>query len=138
MLTVLDLNGKTFKMDINTSSFPMRSEKACKSRLQYECGRILRKYFGMSPILEEVYVPNLKFYLDFFLPNQKIVCEVHGRQHDEFVPFFHKTQANFKDHQGRDARKKQWCEINEFSFYEVRSADDLKQLLGIADEQINT
>jgi len=111
MLTVLGLNGKPFKMDTNAASFPMRSEKACKSRLQYECGRLL---------------------------NQKIVCEVHGKQHDEYTPFFHKTKANFKDHQDRDQRKKQWCEMNEFSFYEVRSIEDLKQILGITDEPTNS
>lgn len=134
MLVVLGLDGKPFKMDIRTTSFPIRSEKACKSRLQYECGRILKKHFGMSPLLEEVSVPNHRFYLDFFLPNQKIVVEVHGRQHDEFVPFFHKTKADFKEHQNRDERKKLWCEINDFSFYEVRSPEELKKLLGIDDE----
>jgi hypothetical protein len=133
MLTVLGLDGKTYKMDINTSSFPMRNNLACKSKLQFECGKVLKSYYGMSPILEEVSVPGHRFFLDFFLPTQKIVYEIHGIQHDKYVPFFHKSKANFMQSKIRDNDKKYWCEINDISFYEVRSVEELEIQLGLKD-----
>lgn len=43
--------------------------------------------------------------LDCYNEELKIACEYHGRQHYEFVEFFHKTRENFKAMQERDRIK---------------------------------
>jgi hypothetical protein len=138
VLNVIGLNGKTFKMDVRASSYPMRTEEACKSKLQFRCGQLIKKCYGMVPILEEVFVPNHGFYLDFFLPNHKIVFEIHGAQHDTYTPYFHKSKANFAASKNRDSNKKLWCEMNDFTFYEIRTEKELKELLGLNDESIKS
>jgi very-short-patch-repair endonuclease len=90
----------------------MRSEGACKSKIQYEAGQLLKEEFPKDIILEEVYLPD-GFYLDFFIPSRKIAVEVQGRQHTEFVPFFHGSRGSYLKSVARDQRKAQWCLMNE-------------------------
>ncbi len=45
--------------------------------------------------------------VDFVLPDLMVTIEVNGRQHKEFVPFFHKNLAGFKAGQVRDTSKRQ-------------------------------
>ena len=41
-----------------------------------------------------------------------IAVEVHGRQHYEHIPFFHKTKRDFLLARARDEDKQDWCELN--------------------------
>lgn len=138
MYNFIGLDGKKYQLDNRPASYPLRSEAACKSKLQYRCGQILKNYLGMAPILEEVPIPGHNFIIDFFMPTLGIALEVHGEQHDKYVPYFHKSKANFIASKNRDENKKTWCEINKISFYEIRSEKELRSLLGIIDESLES
>jgi very-short-patch-repair endonuclease len=92
MKKLIGLDKQEIKIDIKPSSYPMRNEAASKSKLQFTCGQLLRQKFPLSTILEEVHFPKHGFILDFYLPKEAIVVEVNGKQHDEYVPFFHKNR----------------------------------------------
>ncbi len=60
------------------------------------------------------------------------MVEVQGKQHKEFTPFFHETEAAFKDSKVRDIKKRDWCETNQFTLIELPyppNEDVWKQLL---------
>ena len=45
----------------------------------------------------------------------KQMIEIHGRQHYEYVPFFHGSYLGFSDSLKRDRDKKEWCFLNKIS-----------------------
>lgn len=127
-MKVLNLKGKIIDIDDNPSKYPMRTEAGCKSKLQFECGQLLRKRFAFDAILEEVYIPD-GFYLDFFIPVRKLAFEIHGRQHDEYVSYFHGSKKEFEQSRIRDFNKATWCEMNGINLYIVRSVKEMKEIL---------
>ncbi len=129
MINIIGLDGKRYKMDVNPLKYPLRERATCKSGIQYECGQLLKAAYPYLVILEEVYVTDHNFYLDFFLPFTRQVFEIHGEQHDKYVPYFHKSIKNYNMSKARDARKKEFCEANSFEFTEIRSVQEMKEYL---------
>jgi hypothetical protein len=87
---------------------------------------LLKSLFPLDNIYEEVTLPGTKIgvkgkslYADFFVPQQKLVVEVHGEQHYSFSSFFHKNKMEFYKAKNRDVIKKEFCIINSFSFVEL-------------------
>lgn len=128
-MNIVGLRGQQIKLDIKPSKWPLKSEGACKSKLQYQCGQLLRSKFPFDVILEDFFVPQHNFYWDFFLPQRKIVFEIQGRQHDEFVPFFHNSPKEFDKSKIRDYNKKELCIKNDIYFYDIRSLEEMENLL---------
>lgn len=61
-----------------------------------------------------------KFRFDFYLPNvdgRACILEYNGEQHYQFVGRFYKTQAEWKQAQGRDMRKISYCLANNIALY---------------------
>ena len=56
---------------------------------------------------------------DFFIPDIKVMVEIHGAQHYSFIKHFHKTKAGFIRSQKRDRLKKEWCELNDIIYVEL-------------------
>lgn len=93
-----------------------------KSDLHLEARSIIHKYYPTLQVLEEIPVYVRKgevLYLDFYLPLLKKCIEVHGRQHYEFVRFYHNTTLGFIKHQKRDKDKKEWCSLNRIQYIEL-------------------
>ncbi len=133
-MKVKDLQGKEHQLDVRGNMHPVKSEAACRSKIQFDCGQLLIQKFPFDQVLEEINIPGLNLYLDFFIPKRKIAVEIHGRQHDEYIAYFHKSHKDFKQSLNRDSLKKKWCEINGIELYTVRSVEEMKTLLGIKDE----
>jgi hypothetical protein len=81
-------------------------------------------------ILEEVKLPGSTaryrkgvLYLDFYIPQIKRAFEVHGQQHYEFTPFFHKAPSDFVLAKGKDQDKIDWCELNSISLVALKYSD---------------
>lgn len=93
-----------------------------RSKLHLRCRKLLREIFPVERIIEELKLPGSRtthglsrgsiLYADFFLVSQKMVVEVHGRQHYEFVAHFHKDKRGFLESKVRDRHKREWCEMN--------------------------
>lgn len=120
----LSTNGRLHALDIRPSKWPRRSEADCKSHLQWTVSQKIDELFPRDVILEEFHVPGENLYIDFFLPRKRIAVEVHGAQHYCYSEFFHGSKELFKQSQERDRRKKNWCEINNIRYIEIRFDDD--------------
>ena len=80
---------------------------------------LLKEIYNSYRILEEVKLPGSTalhrksvLYLDFYIPSIKLGVEVHGEQHYDYNPFFHRSKADFIKGQVRDDDKINWCELN--------------------------
>jgi hypothetical protein len=92
---------------------PKLSDERPRSALHLEVRELLRATFPSSPLLEEVPLPGSGgLFADFYLPQQKKMVEAHGRQHYEYVHFFHGDMMGFIKGKKRDSNKAEWCRIN--------------------------
>lgn len=122
-------------MDILPERYPMRSREQSKSVGQFLLGRSLRSIYGQhAMILEEFPIPDERLWLDFYMPHHNLAFEYQGEQHDEFNKFFHGDKKGFVKAQERDARKRQWCELNTICLVEVRGTVTAEQLQDLIQE----
>lgn len=129
-MKIKGLDGKEYVLDLRPNRNAQKERELCKSNLQYECGQLLKQRFPLDSILEEVHLPGCNnLYLDFLIPARRLAFEIHGSQHDKYVPFFHKTKEGYNASQTRDINKSKWCKLNNFELYVVRSEQELKELL---------
>jgi hypothetical protein len=93
-----------------------------KSDLHLQARELIHKCYPTLQVLEEIpiYIRKAEIlYLDFYLPLIKKAIEVHGKQHYEFVRFYHQTALGFIKHQKRDKDKKEWCLLNGITYTEL-------------------
>ena len=60
---------------------------------------------------------------DILNATKKIAIEVNGRQHSEFVPFFHGTRLDYFKSIKRDVQKAEWLELNGYTLIELERKD---------------
>ena len=95
-------------------------EESHCSHLHLRARVLIKSMFPMDRIMEEVYLPGSDgLRLDFFLPARILAIEVHGEQHYKFNSFFYSTKIDFIRAQGRDAKKIEWCDINNIRMSEL-------------------
>lgn len=116
-MKITGLNNKEY--NINLPQYLKNQKRTNKSTLHLETRNLLEECFSSYSIYEEVKLPgstNPKnksvLYLDFFIPNLKLAFEVHGKQHFEYIPYFHKSKLGFLQHKYRDELKQEWCYKN--------------------------
>ena len=100
-----------------------------RSSLHIQARKAIQEVFRSRIILEEVPIrPRTRIqYLDFFLPHQNLVIEVHGEQHYKFVPHFHHTKLGFIKQKKLDNDKKEWCLINNLELKELPYNESIKK-----------
>lgn len=115
----LGLDNRTYI--INISDY--LNKPLYKSKLHLKVRELIKSYYGLSKTLEEVSIKGFPrgktLYLDFFIPNLKLVIEANGNQHTEHVGYFHSNKAKFLLAQNNDRLKKEWAELNGFKFIEL-------------------
>lgn len=89
------------------------------SGLHLSAREMIKKAFPYSSIYEEVSLLGTNLVADFFVPDLKVIIEIHGEQHYKFVKRFHKTQAGFLKSKKRDKIKQEWCELNDIIYVEL-------------------
>lgn len=79
-----------------------------------ELGLLLRQEFKQYKILPQYTIKEQghTLFLDWYIPALKIAAEADGRQHSEYVGFFHGTRANFEKSKKLDRIKDEWCRKN--------------------------
>jgi hypothetical protein len=80
----------------------------------------IKRLFPLDVVVEELGLPGTKaLRADFFLPRRRLVVEIHGRQHAEFVAHFHGDRFGFAKSLSRDESKRQWCRLNGLTLAEL-------------------
>lgn len=98
------------------------------SKLSDEILNLLKETFPHAKIKEEYKIKYLgkTLFVDFYIPSFSLAVEVHGVQHDKFVPHFHGDAAGWKSHKNRDRIKEEWADINNVSYIVIREGDKPK------------
>lgn len=127
-MIVTTLNNKKVNWILKPSKYPIKD--CSKSNFQQTVANELKAIYPLHIILEEVTIPETRLRLDFLIPSLRLAIECQGRQHTEFIPFFHKTITGFINQQGRDSLKKEFCIQNNISFIEIFENDKRKRDIG--------
>lgn len=114
-----DTNGREHKIDIRPSKWKRKAAGEGRGKFQSEVGDIIQDMYPGDHVLEEFPCVGERLFLDFFLPRKMLAIEIQGRQHHEYVDFFHGTKAGFKAQQARDSRKEEWCRINNIRLIKI-------------------
>jgi hypothetical protein len=135
-LKVTGINGKEYVWNL-TGYDVFNDDKRKRSKFHVRARGLLKELFNSYRILEEVKLPGSTelhrksvLYLDFYIPSIKLAIEVHGQQHYEFCPFFHKSKADFLKGKARDEDKIAWCELNDIRLVTLKyteSDDEWRQ-----------
>ena len=129
-MKVTGLNGKEYAWILNGYSVAA-NDKRKRSKHHIRARKIINEVYHSYRVLEEVKLPGSTsshkksvLYLDFFIPNIKKAFEVHGRQHYEHIPFFHRTKADFLLAKARDEDKIEWCKLNGIEIITLKYSGD--------------
>lgn len=128
-MTFKGLDGRIYNKRINTAKYRRKKKSECKSKGQYELGKYLAKHFRGSTVLEEFPCYGTSLRLDFFIPSLKVAFEYDGPQHSEYNEFFHSSLAGFARTVKNDARKEEWCDINDILLFRISDLDELDEIL---------
>lgn len=96
------------------------------SNFQKEFQSLIENKFKGFSIIKEFTIPGTKLRIDFYLPSLKMAFEVQGEQHFKFIKYFHGTANKFLKQQENDELKRQWCKLNNITFYHVYKNTDGK------------
>lgn len=113
-MKVLGLDGKEYKLSL-ADRMAAAGDSRARSSGHLLARTILRELYPFDAICEEVTLPGCSdsaLFLDFLLPARKLALEINGRQHAEYVPFFHGSKAGFAKSQVRDKKKAEFLRLN--------------------------
>jgi len=110
----------------NQSNNPYKPKRKVvkESKGEIECRRVLENYFKRSfkkarPNIMNNEVTNFNLEIDCFCPELMIGCEYNGRQHYEYIPFFHRNKDAYQNQKYRDYMKRNLCNKHGIRLIEV-------------------
>lgn len=74
-------------------------------------------------------LPNRNWEYDFFIPSKNLIVEVQGRQHFEFVKYFHVTIEGFLKEQENDYNKREYAKKFGYDYLEIDYREGKPQLV---------
>ena len=132
-MKVTGINGREYAWNL-TSYNVDANDKRKRSKFHVRARNLLKTIFHSYRILEEVKLPGSTeshrkgvLYLDFYIPQIMMAVQVHGQQHYEYTPFFHKNKADFALAQAKDDDKIRCCELNKLDIIVLRYSDTDEQ-----------
>ncbi len=117
-MRVEGLDGRTYSWNL-AGHVPLGGDSRPRSADHVRARTLLEKLFPSDRRLEEVPLPGMGLFVDFYIPLRGLMVEVNGPQHYEFVRYFHKTWFGFLESLRRDREKREWCELNELVLVEL-------------------
>jgi|TARA_B100001094_G_scaffold320550_1_gene366912 hypothetical protein len=128
-MKAIGINGREYTWNLNGYNVPANDTRK-RSKYHMRARSLLREIFHSYRILEEVKLPGSTvshrkgvLFLDFLIPQIKLGIEVHGQQHYEYTPFFHKNKADFVIAKAKDEDKIEWCELNKVDLIVLKYSD---------------
>ena len=107
-------NPKNYLIDWNSKS---------RSKFQVEVKKFLQRYWESNIVFEEFPIVGTRLTLDFYNANKRIAIEVPGRQHTQYVEFFHQNRINFLHQLKRDQSKEKFCGLNNITLVTIYEND---------------
>lgn len=104
----------------------VRRRKGHVSRGQSALLSVMSELLPGEEIRSEEPIGN-RLRLDIFCPRYNLAAEYHGRQHFEYVEFFHGNMEGFRESQKRDEEKIQVCKDLGIALVIFRYCDSLTQ-----------
>ena len=98
-----------------------------RSMMQSMVKEFLKEFWFNDIVFEEFPVAGTRMTIDLYNDTHKAAVEVQGRQHDEYVKYFHRNKLEFLKQQRRDADKREYCRINDILLIEIRGEDILSK-----------
>lgn len=104
------------------------------SKIQKAVSRYLSRNFSKYTIRENTRPEWMlddtgqRLELDFFIEELNLAIEVQGKQHYQYVEYFHGSESGFADQQNRDWKKYQACLNRGITFVEIASESDIQGL----------
>ena len=96
-----------------------------RSKFQKSVKTFLKPYWKGHVVFEEFPIAGTRMTFDFYNANKKIAIEMQGRQHTQYVPFFHGNKMNYLSQLRRDHDKMDFCKLNKIKLIEVYDDDEI-------------
>ena len=129
-MKIVGLDGKEYSWNPSGS----QSKASSRSSLHLKARKLLAEIFPYDRILEELSLAGSRtsrrrgtLRADFFIPNRRMLVEVHGEQHFKFNTFFFKDKLSFYKAKARDSEKREWCDINDIQLIEFNYNEDVDE-----------
>jgi hypothetical protein len=106
-----------------------RGEIECRNVLEDTFRRPFKKYrpdFLNNPVTGG----SFNMELDCYNPELKLAVEYSGKQHYEYVPYFHKNKEAFLNQKYRDELKRRMCKDNMITLIEVPYTVKIEDIRG--------
>ena len=125
-MNIVGLDDREYSWNL---SLYRNNQRATASAGHVKARTLLKELFPFDAVLEELTLPGLKpkLFADFFIASQMLMVEVNGRQHYEYVPFFHKTKHNYFKALRRDALKGEWCVKNHICLMSLNDEESVDE-----------
>lgn len=95
-----------------------------RSNYQRQVKEFLKAFWSRHMVYEEFPVVGTRMTLDIVNLTKRVALEIQGEQHGEYNAFFHNgSEINYWNQLGRDADKKEWCELNNIRLVEIFPKD---------------
>lgn len=123
----IGLDGREYKTELMYKNF--KSTANCSS-YHKKARELLCSFFPASRFMEEFVLPGSRtsssqnLRADFYIPSQNLIVEVHGEQHYEYTPAFHKNKFEFMQAKKRDKQKIDWCQVNNIDIVVLKYSED--------------
>lgn len=120
---------KKYDLQHNNNSSPRESKG------EIECRRVLEKLFNRpfkksrpDFLRNNVTGGMFNLELDCFNENLRLAVEYNGRQHYDYIPYFHKNKEAFHNQKYRDFMKQTLCRDNKINLIEVPYTIDISNI----------
>lgn len=113
----------------NPKQYIINWDTNSRSKFQTNVKKFVKKYWFENIVFEEFPIVGTRLTLDFYNANKKIAIEVQGRQHTQYVEFFHQDRINYLHQLKRDQIKERFCEINNIKLVTIYENDIINKYL---------
>lgn len=113
----------------NAKKYLINWSSKSRSKFQENVKKFLFKYWCQDIVFEEFPIVGTRLTLDFYNANKKIAIEAQGRQHVQFIQFFHQDRLNFLHQLKRDQNKEKFCELNGIKLVTIFEKDEIDTCL---------
>ncbi len=120
-MRLLNIRGKLVSK--NVLKYKIQWDEPSASKIQFATKQFLKPFWAGMVVYEEFPVYGTRLRVDILNATKRIAIEVNGRQHGDFVKFFHTGREKWRQSIKRDCDKHEWLIKNDFQVIELETAE---------------